>query len=264
MKTPNFFILGAQKAGTTYLAQVLADHPDIFFTIPKETMFFSRKRERSESDYEAYCEEFFGDASDHLWRGEGSTTYLQWPGALERIRRFVRGRPRFIVSLRHPTAKAISFYIHNWRRDRYPPDWSLAQILDQGVELSPRETSFYGDAIARWLNAFPREDFLFLKFDDLTRSPRDFVRQATDHLGLDPAAEVPDTAMNVGLPLVWDADALTVAQEAPGGRAAPRLALADLEAMHQQFLPDLKRTEALTGLDLSDWYAMPNLAPARV
>jgi hypothetical protein len=44
MRAPNFFILGAQKSGTTYLAKVLAEHPDVFFSDPKEPMLFSRSQ----------------------------------------------------------------------------------------------------------------------------------------------------------------------------------------------------------------------------
>lgn len=52
---PQLFILGAQKAGTIYLAYVLADYPDVYFSHPKETMFFSRRGERAEVNYADYC-----------------------------------------------------------------------------------------------------------------------------------------------------------------------------------------------------------------
>ncbi|MFC6585704.1 sulfotransferase [Sulfitobacter aestuariivivens] len=39
---PNLFILGAQKAGTTYLAQVLSTHPDIFFGAQRDDVLFAQ------------------------------------------------------------------------------------------------------------------------------------------------------------------------------------------------------------------------------
>jgi len=40
-KLPNLFIVGAKKAATTFLAQNLARHPDIFAPPIKEPQFFS-------------------------------------------------------------------------------------------------------------------------------------------------------------------------------------------------------------------------------
>jgi SpoVK/Ycf46/Vps4 family AAA+-type ATPase len=35
VRKPNFLIFGVQKAGTTFLAKHLAEHPDVFFSDPK-------------------------------------------------------------------------------------------------------------------------------------------------------------------------------------------------------------------------------------
>ncbi len=38
---PNFFVIGAAKAGTTSLCELLGAHPDVFMCDPKEPGFFS-------------------------------------------------------------------------------------------------------------------------------------------------------------------------------------------------------------------------------
>lgn len=264
MKTPNFFILGAQKSGTTYLAHVLSEHPDVYFSDPKETMFFSRNRPvpMVQADYETYCETYFGDAKDQKWRGEGSTTYLQWVDARDRLKQFVTGKPKFIVCLRQPTAKAISFFIHNWRRDRYQPDSTLHEITEAEFQFSPYQTSIYADGISRWLEVFPREDFLFMKFDDLEQGGDVFVKKATDFLGITEARNPAPTKVNAGLPLVWEDGGLTVDPSAAKDRVRPSFSLQELEQLHARFMPDLSRTEELTGLDLSSWYDLPQFAAA--
>lgn len=259
MTAPNLFILGAQKAGTTYLAKVLADHPDVFFSDPKETMFFSRKRELTRGDYERYCREVFGAAKDQPWRAEGSTTYLQWPDARDRLYSLVEGTPWFIVCLRQPVAKAVSFFIHNWRRDRYAPEARLSDTLDFGVELSPLRTSLYAEAIARWLDIYPRENFLFLKFDDLERDPATFVGKTTDFLRIPGARNIPQDQVNAGFAVVWEGNVLTIRSSSIRNR--PKFAPAELEHLQALFEPDLRKTEELTGLDLSDWYSLPQFAP---
>ena len=41
MRTPNFFLVGAPKAGTTPLAHYLDQHPDIYMSPIKEPCHFS-------------------------------------------------------------------------------------------------------------------------------------------------------------------------------------------------------------------------------
>lgn len=260
MTAPNFFILGAQKAGTTYLAKVLADHPEVFFTDPKETMFFSRRVECSDAEYRDYCARYFASAGDQPWRGEGSTTYFQWPAACARLHRLVGGAPRFVICLRQPTAKAVSFFIHNWRRDRYAPGTRLSDTLNFKIALSPLHTSLYAESIARWYRHFPRDRFLFLKFDDLLADPREFVARATRFLGIAQAPHIPQTQINPGLPLIWENGVLTVRNDAAQDRVRPRFTRAELEMFQDMFVADLRQTEALTGLDLTDWYRLPRLA----
>ncbi len=260
-KHPNFFILGAQKAGTTYLAQVLSQHPDVFFSEPKETMFFSKKQGRHAADYLGYLQSYFGAAEGETWRGEGSTTYLQWPGVLEEIQRFVPGQPKFIVCLRQPLAKAVSFYVHNWRRGRYAPGTTLTETLDLPVQLSPLSSSLYAESIKRWLDVFPRESFLFLKFDLLQENPSDFVNAATQFLDIDPVETVTQKKVNAGLPLVWEDGALTISQRAAGDKVdeRPHFTVAELEDLQAKFVEDLQETERLTGLSLSSWMQTPEL-----
>ena len=40
MSTPNFFIIGAPKAGTTALAHYLSEHEKVFFSNIKEPFFW--------------------------------------------------------------------------------------------------------------------------------------------------------------------------------------------------------------------------------
>jgi hypothetical protein len=42
VKRPDFFIVGAFKAGTTALYEYLRAHPQIFMSVPKEPMYFGQ------------------------------------------------------------------------------------------------------------------------------------------------------------------------------------------------------------------------------
>jgi len=41
MPDPNYLVIGAQRCGTTWLAETLGQHPDIYVPRPKEIHFFN-------------------------------------------------------------------------------------------------------------------------------------------------------------------------------------------------------------------------------
>lgn len=42
MNQPTFLVIGATQCGTTTMCDLLAAHPDVFMTSPKEPHFYSR------------------------------------------------------------------------------------------------------------------------------------------------------------------------------------------------------------------------------
>lgn len=261
-QAPNFFILGVQKAGTTFLAKALASHPDVFFTEPKEPMFFQRGG-LTEADYQAYLHEFFAQAGEARWRGEGSTIYLQWPLALPQIKAMVPGDPLFFVCLRHPTEKAVSLYIHNWRRDRYEPGTSILDTFDMSTGLSVLKSTLVAPSLKRWFEVYPKERFTFILFDWLQEDPVRFTRAACDVLELDSLPpDIPDQVVNAGLPLEWRDGYLTIAAKAAANvpdEALPRFQQSELQTLHETLQSDVDELEAITGLDLSAWRVFPKL-----
>jgi Sulfotransferase family len=112
MRRPDFFIIGAPRAGTTSLCSYLAEHPLIYFSPIKEPHFFSTDYpdhpRPSEREYESL---FAGANGHHVAVGEGSTSYLSSVVAVPKI---LEHSPtaKFIVLLRHPVESAYSFHSH--------------------------------------------------------------------------------------------------------------------------------------------------------
>lgn len=255
LRRPNFLVAGAQKCGTSYLCAVLARHPSVFHTDPKEPMFFQRP-DVSASSFQAYLSTFYADARDEPRVGEGSTVYFQWPNALENIRAHLGQDIKVIISLRHPTDRAVSFYLHNVRKGRVASGQRLGDV-GRDVKLSPVLSSQYSEHVERWLDAYG-ESVLFLRFDDLLASPTSFIERATGFLDLAPLGEINAKAVNKGFGLVWNDDVLTLEEPLPDGRPAPRFSLSELEDLHASFQEDVERTEALLGQGLDSWKAMPD------
>jgi hypothetical protein len=126
-RQPNFLVAGAQKSGTSYLCSILARHPAVFHTAPKEPMFFQQENV-TEASFASYLASFYRDAANQPRVGEGSTIYFQWPHALHNIRRWLGPQVEIIVSLRQPTDRAVSFYLHNLRKGRIRGDERIADV----------------------------------------------------------------------------------------------------------------------------------------
>lgn len=69
-RKPEFFIVGAPKAGTSSPYAYLARHPGVFVSGPKEPRFFHNRRSLASSVLEGYLRLFEG-----VRAGEGSTSY---------------------------------------------------------------------------------------------------------------------------------------------------------------------------------------------
>jgi hypothetical protein len=116
------------KSGTTFLWSLLASHPSIFLSRPKEPSYFvdpiqlrelkpwfwERGYWRSEELYLS----LFQTAHGAKIVGEASVYYTHLPlasGVVERISQF-NPDARLIYVMRDPIARTISHY---WRRARY-------------------------------------------------------------------------------------------------------------------------------------------------
>jgi hypothetical protein len=125
------FIIGAQRSGTTLLAQGLDLHPDLDFAKPirpEPKYLLKSDAEISAEDYEARY--FKGLPSDVL-RAEKSTSYIEYVDVARRIARLFPGA-RCIALLRDPVERAVSNYWFSVQHgfEKRPPE----QALDPKVE----------------------------------------------------------------------------------------------------------------------------------
>ena len=72
---PNFLIIGAQKAATTWLARSLEQHQDVFMAPEKEIHFFNHRFERGLEWYESR----FNSWSNEVAIGHGAAGAVVFP-----------------------------------------------------------------------------------------------------------------------------------------------------------------------------------------
>jgi hypothetical protein len=181
---PNFFVIGASKCGTTFLCKRLSEHPEVFFSVPKEPMYFTRGEELgiSADDYAA----LFAEARGFQAIGEGSTNYAAvslFPGVERRI---ADSSPdaRIIYMVRHPLERMESQWIQ--RRATGTTRLDFDRALRELPEMI--ETNLFWQTASAYRAFFPDRRMLVLFLEDLRADPGAMLRRCFDFLGL--ASEV--------------------------------------------------------------------------
>lgn len=176
-RLPNFLYVGPDKAGSTWLHEVLVSHPEIYLTPAKDLYFFDRYFSRGTEWYRRQ----FAEASDEPIVGEICQDYLSHPEAPERIRSTL-GAPRMMVTLRDPVQRAFSSYLYMRKHGEKPGTFGEAlrtrpELLDHGR---------YGSQLRRYVDLFGSDAFHVAVFDDLQADPQKFLNEVLDWLGVGP------------------------------------------------------------------------------
>lgn len=180
-RLPDFFLIGAAKAGTTTLHGYLNRHPGIFMSNPKEPEFFSHDENFARGM--AWYSGLFGGASEGQLCGEASTAYSRWPHTADAAARIARAAPnaRLVYILRHPIDRAYSHYAHDMRE-------AVTMTFEQAIERSSLyiDASRYIDQLGRYLAHYPRERILCLLTEDLHADPAGALDRLQRFLGVEP------------------------------------------------------------------------------
>lgn len=173
---PTFIGVGAQKAATTWLHDVLAAHPDVFVSEPKELDFFTSFYNRGHEWYERH---FAGTAAKA--RGETSPSYLWEPAAPARAHAY-NPDLKIVAVLRDPVARAFSNHLHEVRKGHVAPERSFEDAearnpvyVDQGR---------YATHLTRWIETFGREAVLILLAEEIAEDPATALDATYAHLGV--------------------------------------------------------------------------------
>jgi hypothetical protein len=189
---PTFAVIGAMKAGTTSVCSALSAHPDVFVCTPKEPQFFTTQWHKGMRWYES----LFAAAGPAIARGEGSTSYTDFPRKPEAAARMAATQPhmRIVYVVRDPISRMRSHYRHRVADGEETRPIEIA-LLDDRYLLR----SCYGLQLEQYLQHFPREQILVVDGADLLGGGSGWQRLFS-FLG------VPNPASPVVLPRANDGD----------------------------------------------------------
>lgn len=210
LSSPDFIIIGAAKSGTSALYNFLRHHPQLFMSVNKEPNYFALQgqtlsfsgpgdvgiNQRSVTDRVEY-EALFSDKTTGQLTGEASTLYLYHEQAAARIKE-QRPDAKLIAILRNPVDRAFSSFLHTRRDGREPlADFSAALAAEPERIAAGwshlwhyQRAGYYAEQVERYLAAFPREQLLFLLYDDLASGPDRVLARIYDFLGVTNTVEV--------------------------------------------------------------------------
>lgn len=178
LKLPNFLIVGAAKAATTWIANQLRARPDVFIPGP-EPHYFSREYDRGDRWYGSWFEESLPEQLV----GEKSADYLADPEVAGRIARLLP-EAQIVVQLRNPIERAYSDYCMLFRRGTV--NGEIQKFLGSQDNSQPRflNDGLYNQHLRRFLDYFPAANLKIILYEDIRTRPEEVVHNVTGFLGL--------------------------------------------------------------------------------
>lgn len=191
---PRFLIISPPKSGSTWLADNLRCHPQLFVPAIKEVKYFSTLFKWL--DLKWYSDHF-APAQGRI-PGEASPSYAALP--LERIRAIRGLMPdlKLVYLMRDPIARAWSHakHTHHFREANFAESTTaIDEMTDpRWLEAVSNEwllaSGDYLGHLRRWLSVFPAEQIHVGFFDSIVERPTDLLREIFSFLGVEPNVDL--------------------------------------------------------------------------
>lgn len=181
MTLPNFLFIGPPKTGSTWLYEVLAQHPGVFLPELKDLYFFDRHYDRGLAWYERQFSGCEGAAAI----GEISHDYIYSAEACQRIAHDLPN-VKLITLLRRPTDRAISHYKYSRRFGNVTG--SFLESIEQNPDILER--GLYAKYLRPYFETFSREQLGVFFFDDLRNDATELGTRIMRFLDLETDVQV--------------------------------------------------------------------------
>jgi hypothetical protein len=201
---PDFLVIGAMRAGTTTLHDLVCRHPRVVPAIGKEIHFFDLNHRKGERWYRAHFPPAEKLRRARWITGEASPYYLFHPAAPARAAELVPDA-KIIAVLRHPVDRAYSHYWHTVGHRAEP--LAFEEALDREPDRLAGEEerilseagyagrahqhqsylarSIYAGQLARWFDRYPRDRVLVLEQRSFFGDPEAGANRLFEFLELD-------------------------------------------------------------------------------
>ena len=193
-KWPNFFIVGAAKAGTTSLYEILKDFPEIYMCPYKEPNYFNKKSMEDDHPLPKFRTEekylkLFENVTNQKIIGEASH-YLKDSDAPNLIHQ-VSPKAKILISLRDPVERAYSQYLMLFSRGlssasfRQEIEYELQNGSNPHQWGIKMDVGLYSKHIKKYLKVFGHEQVKIIIFEEFIKNTKETLEEILKFLELD-------------------------------------------------------------------------------
>ena len=183
---PGFLIIGAAKAGTSWLVSCLRRHPAVFIPL-EEIHYWTEHRRELEPSHRWYRRQFRNAAPGQLI-GDNSNSYLSQPDASALIARDLPD-VKLVAMLRNPVDRAYSGYCMRLRYGDVSDDVSLYLDPERTPIRNMLENSRYWQKLQPYIARFGRDRMHFVIHDDIQDAPGELLDGLCEFLDIEPRAD---------------------------------------------------------------------------
>lgn len=289
MRYKQFVIcIGAEKAGTTTLHSLFEEHPEILVSSQKETGFFYDD-DLFAKGFDWYMGTYFSDVSNQKILFEADPNYCYFSKCIERLCQCIPDT-KLVFILRNPVRRAFSQYLMMKKWGLEPLDFEQACAAEperiskgdwQKSHFGYLDRSDYLRQIKEVLDAFPRRQIYFVKFEDFIANQKAEYNKILEWLGLNSIdIHVEKHANKSSVPRIrilsqiihhpryrkarqWISSSIgqkralnikaNLEKLLYTNRQIEKLSPETYDYLWKRFFGDMDEIEILTGLDLSSW-----------
>jgi hypothetical protein len=182
---PDFFVIGAQKGGTSSLYHYLNDHPEIKMPRIKELHFFDQNFEKGINHY-------LNQFPKKEVTGDITPRYLPYPKAPQRAFTYFP-KAKLIVLLRNPIDRAFSRYKNDFANKSITETFEARIQKEMELILENKshhdfylERGFYAKQLKKWLEYYPKEQLLILISEDFFKETQSCMDKIYAFIGVSP------------------------------------------------------------------------------
>lgn len=179
----DFLGIGAQKARTTWIAEMLSRHPAIRFPAGKEVHFWDI---HYHGGYEWYNAFFVPEKE--IKKGDITPAYAILP--LQKIAEVHQHFPNvpLIYSIRNPIERAWSSALMALQRAEMRfTEASDQWFIDHFHSEGSIKRGDYEQCVRNWLTFYPKKQLFVLRYDSIAADPRTVMKSIAEHIGIDGA-----------------------------------------------------------------------------
>lgn len=178
LRFPDFIGIGAPKCATTFISELLMQHPNIFMPpYFKELHYFDKNFHRGSKWYK----NFFKNVPPNIKCGEFTPSYMRLHNFSDLVIK-INPNIKLIACLRDPVKRSFSHYLY---KNRIKRNFDSFEKFIETNSYDFLNIGLYGEQLKKILNVIPKENIHVIFFEELIKNPNIVMQDLFKFLEVD-------------------------------------------------------------------------------